>query len=38
MPLARSEVEYIASLARIGLTEEEIQMFVEQLSHILEQF
>jgi aspartyl-tRNA(Asn)/glutamyl-tRNA(Gln) amidotransferase subunit C len=38
MPLERSEVEYIASLARIGLTEEEIQMFGEQLSHILEQF
>ena len=38
MPLERSEVEYIASLARIGLTEEEIKMFGEQLSQILEQF
>ncbi len=38
MPLERSEVEYIASLARIGLTEEEIRMFGEQLSNILEQF
>ncbi len=38
MPLERSEVEYIASLARIGLTDEEIAMFGEQLSHILEQF
>ena len=38
MPLERSEVEYIASLARIGLTEEEIETFGEQLSHILEQF
>ena len=38
MPLERSEVEHIASLARIGLTDEEIEMFGEQLSHILEQF
>ena len=38
MPLERSEVEHIASLARIGLTEEEVTMFGDQLSHILEQF
>jgi len=38
MPLERSEVEHIASLARIGLTEEEVEMFCEQLSNILEQF
>ena len=38
MPLERSEVEHIASLARIGLTDEEIAMFGDQLSHILEQF
>jgi aspartyl-tRNA(Asn)/glutamyl-tRNA(Gln) amidotransferase subunit C len=38
MPLERSEVEHIASLARIGLTEEEVEMFGEQLSNILEQF
>ncbi|MDE0822568.1 MAG: Asp-tRNA(Asn)/Glu-tRNA(Gln) amidotransferase subunit GatC [Dehalococcoidia bacterium] len=38
MPLERSEVERIASLARIGLTEEEIEMVGDQLSHILEQF
>ena len=38
MALGRSEVEYIASLARISLTEEEIETFGEQLSHILEQF
>ena len=37
MPLERSQVEHIASLARIGLTEEEIKMFGEQLSQILEQ-
>jgi len=38
MPLERSQVEHIASLARIGLTDEEVQMFGEQLSQILEQF
>ena len=38
MPLERSQVEHIAALARIGLTEEEIEMFGEQLSQILEQF
>ena len=38
MALERSQVEHIAILARIGLTEEEIETFGEQLSHILEQF
>ncbi len=38
MPLARTEVEHIAALARIGLTEEEIAVFGEQLASILEQF
>jgi aspartyl-tRNA(Asn)/glutamyl-tRNA(Gln) amidotransferase subunit C len=38
MPLERSQVEHIASLARIRLSEEEIEMFGEQLSQILEQF
>ena len=38
MPLERSQVKHIASLARIGLTEDEIEMFGEQLSQILEQF
>ena len=38
MPLERSQVEHIAALARIGLTEEEIKIFGEQLSNILEQF
>jgi len=38
MALERSEVEHIASLARIGLTEEEIEALGEQLSQILEQF
>ena len=38
MPLERSEVKHIASLARIGLTEDEIEMFGEQLFQIIEQF
>ena len=38
MPLEPSEVKHIASLARIGLTDDEIKMFGEQLSQILEQF
>lgn len=38
MPLDRSEVEHIATLARIALTEEEVELLREQLSHILEQF
>ena len=38
MALDRSDVEHIATLARIGLTEEEVEMFREQLSQILEQF
>ncbi|SVD12445.1 uncharacterized protein METZ01_LOCUS365299 [marine metagenome] len=38
MPLEPSEVKHIASLARIGLTDEEIEMFGNQLSQILEQF
>ncbi len=38
MALDRAEVEHIATLARIGLTENEVEMLREQLSHILEQF
>ncbi|MCH8800603.1 MAG: Asp-tRNA(Asn)/Glu-tRNA(Gln) amidotransferase subunit GatC [Chloroflexi bacterium] len=38
MPLERSQVEHIASLARIGLTDDEVRLFGEQLSQILEQF
>ena len=38
MPLDRQQIEHIASLARIGLTDEEIELFRQQLSHILEQF
>ena len=38
MALDRADVEHIALLARIGLTEEEVETFREQLSSILEQF
>ena len=38
MPLEPSEVKHIASLAPIGLNEDEIIMFGDQLSQILEQF
>ena len=38
MPLDRAQVEHIATLARIGLTDAEIEMFTEQLANILEQF
>ena len=38
MPLKREEVEHIARLARVGMTEEDLEIFGGQLSHILEQF
>ena len=38
MALDRADVEHIAILARIGITEEEVETFRKQLSHILEQF
>ena len=38
MPLPRSEVEHIAALARIGLTDAEVETLREQLGQILEQF
>ena len=38
MPLESSDVEYLASLAHIGLTEDEVQQLRGQLSDILEQF
>ena len=38
MALDRAEVEHIAALARLGLTEAEIETFRVQLSDILEQF
>ena len=38
MPLDTTLVQHIAALARIALTEEELETLREQLSHILEQF
>lgn len=38
MSLSRDEVLHIAQLARIGLTEDDVQRFQDQLSHILDQF
>ncbi len=36
MPLTREDVEHVAWLARLALSEEEITLFQEQLSAILE--
>ncbi len=36
--LTREEVEHVAYLARLSLTEEEKEMFTEQLNRILEAF
>ena len=38
MKLSREEVLHIARLARLGLTEAEVEKFREQLSHLLENF
>ena len=38
MKLSREEVLHIARLARLGLSEEEVNRFQEQLSNILENF
>jgi aspartyl-tRNA(Asn)/glutamyl-tRNA(Gln) amidotransferase subunit C len=38
MALSRSEVEHIALLARVGMSEEDLKVFGEQLSDIIEQF
>jgi len=38
MKLSREEVLHIALLARLGLTESEVDKFTEQLSNILENF
>ncbi|MFC1902860.1 Asp-tRNA(Asn)/Glu-tRNA(Gln) amidotransferase subunit GatC [Chloroflexota bacterium] len=38
MKLSREEVLHISLLARLGLTEGEVDKFREQLSHILENF
>jgi aspartyl-tRNA(Asn)/glutamyl-tRNA(Gln) amidotransferase subunit C len=36
--LSREEVLHIAQLARVGVSEADVQKFQQQLSHILEQF
>ncbi len=38
MKLSREEVLHIARLARLGLTEEDVDKFREQLSNIMENF
>ena len=38
MALDRQQVQHMATLARIGLTEQELDSFQDQLSHILDQF
>ena len=38
MPLDTALVQHIAALARIALTEDELETLREQLSHIIEQF
>ncbi|MFH1141808.1 MAG: Asp-tRNA(Asn)/Glu-tRNA(Gln) amidotransferase subunit GatC [Chloroflexota bacterium] len=38
MKLSREQVLHISRLARLGLTEEEVERFREQLSHLLENF
>ena len=38
MKLTREDVLHIARLARLGLTEAEVEKFREQLSHLLENF
>lgn len=36
--LTRAEVEHVAHLARLGLTEDEVDRLVGQLGHILDQY
>lgn len=36
--LSRADVEHVAHLARLGLTEEELMRLESQLNHILEQY
>jgi aspartyl-tRNA(Asn)/glutamyl-tRNA(Gln) amidotransferase subunit C len=36
--LSRSDVEHVAHLARLGLTDAELTMFQGQLNHILDQY
>jgi aspartyl-tRNA(Asn)/glutamyl-tRNA(Gln) amidotransferase subunit C len=36
--LSRSDVEHVAHLARLGLTDEELTRLEDQLNHILDQY
>lgn len=38
MPLTREEIQHIAALCRIGMTEDDLERMPEELSHILELF
>ena len=38
MPLDRAQVEHIAALARIGISKAELELYVDQLSSIIDQF
>ena len=38
MPLDRAQVQHIAALARIGISEDEIDVYAGQLSDIIDQF
>ncbi len=38
MPIDREQVQHIAALARISLSDEETEVFTRQLSDILDQF
>ena len=38
MKLSREDVEHLALLARLGLDEEEVERFREQISNLLESF
>ena len=38
MSLSREEIQHIATLCRIAMTEEDLESMPEQLSHILELF
>ena len=38
MPLSKEQVEHIARLARVGVTDEDVERFSHQLSDVLEYF
>ncbi|MDT7944109.1 MAG: Asp-tRNA(Asn)/Glu-tRNA(Gln) amidotransferase subunit GatC [Dehalococcoidia bacterium] len=38
MPLSREEVQHLALLVRLGLSEEEVETFRHQLSQVLDHF